>query len=73
MNTSYGNYDNFECRNVATVKCEKTRWQVKITITFNDTTIHPIVMIASADSAFCEGSGIWWDTEEETDEYAKTF
>lgn len=63
------NYDNIEISNVNKVVIKKSRWKVHITIYSNDTYIKPIDLIATNDSFYTGGDGIWWDTVENTEEY----
>lgn len=61
-------YDNFELRNVRLVTVKKSRWRVQIEFTFKDTNIPPLIMIATNDSFYTGGDGIWWDTLQATEE-----
>jgi hypothetical protein len=54
---------------VAKVEIEQRRWYIRISIYENGLDKPPTVYVASADRLFTEGSGIWFRTEEETEEW----
>jgi hypothetical protein len=45
------------------VQFHKGRWDVEVTVTYSDGST--ATWVASADSGYTEGSGIWWGTEAE--------
>lgn len=51
------------------VRITKSRWSVKFELELDEEELKVLTFIASADSWFTEGDGIWFGTEEEWDEH----